>query len=156
MRKKLLLLFLLCCGLPAFAQSAATLLVVTQTDGTKSTFPLAEKPEITFSGNDCVFKSTEAELTVSRANIADFHFIKQSTAINGPETDGIYAELIAPGTVLIRGVEPADVSVFDVNGTAVRAVVSGTKEALTVSVANLAPGVYILKFASYSLKFVNQ
>ena len=156
MRKKLLFLFLLCCGLPAFAQSAATMLVVTQTDGTKSTFPLSEKPEITFSGNDCVFKSTEAELTVSRANIADFHFIKQSTAINGPETDGIYAEIIAPGTVLIRGVEPADVSVFDVNGTAVRADISGTKEALAVSVANLVPGVYILKFASYSLKFSNK
>ncbi|MCF0219132.1 MAG: T9SS type A sorting domain-containing protein [Muribaculaceae bacterium] len=156
MRKKLLLLFLLCCGLPALAQSAATLLVVSQTDGTKSTFPLSEKPEITFSGSDCVFKSTEAELTVSRAIIDDFHFIKQSTAINGAETDCVYAEIIAPGTVLIRGVAPADVSVFDVNGNAVRADIGGTKEALAVSVANLAPGVYILKFASYSLKFVNQ
>lgn len=160
--KKLLLLFLLGFALAAGAQSTskATMLVIEQTNGQNPAFKLTDLPVMTIEGDNCVFTTKDVTLTVPMADFSYYHFMPEGeyvpTAIEEPETDNIYAELIAPGVVLVKGVDPRDICVFDINGRAVRAEVSGTRDSLTVSVADLVPGVYILRFAIYSLKFTNK
>ena len=61
-----LLLLVLPLGLAA---DTLTSLIVLQKDGTKSTFELATKPQVTFEGTDLKIHSSETDATISLSQI---------------------------------------------------------------------------------------
>lgn len=64
---------------------------------------------------------------------------------------------VTGGTLQLQGAEgDAAVEVYSLNGTAVAATVADEAGAATVDVSSLAPGVYILRAGTKSVKFVKR
>ena len=103
------------------AMNAATQLVVTMTDNTKTTISLAEKPVMTFSATGLTITTADntVKLTAERADVKDFTF---------SEVEGI-------STATIKNSVPA--GLYDING---RLLQKGE-----INLKQLPAGNYILK-----------
>lgn len=153
------LLGLLC---PAMAQQAdnATALVVTLADGSKQTFLLQENPVITLDGQLLRVKSASLETDFERAGVDDFHFETLSTGIDTPEQQELRFVVTGNGKLSIFGLDGGEegrIAVYDAQGRACKAHTRRQGDGVTVSLASLQRGVYVINIGKrQSIKISKQ
>lgn len=138
MKKLFFTLLTVACSV--FASNAATQLMLTLSDGSTPAYALAQKPSITFPGEDMVISTPEATFTYNRKEVVNMVF----TEVNSVESltneqqfsyiDGI---ITSPGS---------QIYVYDMSGAVC------LKGIDTLSVRDLNSGVYIVKTQYHAVK----
>jgi len=139
-----------CCSNMA-AENVITL-VVQKTDGGTESFALADKPEISINGANCVFSCGDNSVSIARTDITEFHFEEVSTAIAAPKSGDTSLRFGADNTVIINGVETSGISVYDLGGRKVNAQTTRNGQETTVSLDGQPKGVYIIKYGNNTIK----
>ena len=146
---KLLLSFMLLfvCA-TAFAQSA---LVVELRDGSSATFLLAEKPRVTFAGEQMDIVSSSASMEINRSDVKNWHFESATTSV-----DDITVEAKATldgNTLIISGItENTAITLYTVSGAVVKR--STVNDGIcTIPLDGLTAGVYFVTYNNTTFKF---
>lgn len=127
-------------------------LVVLHADGNRSTFLLSEKPEVTFSGSDCVFSSESATVTLARTSIADFHFEDAALGIGKVKSGDTLFRIVGKGIVSLVNVSSSAVRVYDLQGKSVKAGIATDGQNTVVSLEQLPSGVYVISYLGNVIK----
>ncbi|MCM1004970.1 MAG: T9SS type A sorting domain-containing protein [Prevotella sp.] len=138
MKKLLFTLFTGACGV--FAMSGATQLQLTLADGSTPAYALAEKPNITFPGDDMVISTSEASVTYSRAEVVNMVFTEVAsvdTLTGEQQFSYVCGVITAPDS---------EICVFNMEGM----VCLQGRESL--SVQDLNAGIYIVKTQNHTVK----
>ncbi|MCM1452631.1 MAG: T9SS type A sorting domain-containing protein [Clostridium sp.] len=128
-------------------------------DDTKLDIPFSENPQIIFDGPDdmtsinIVTSSQTYELCTDQ--VKDLMFLLETASIKSPNAvDGGEIEFI-DGDLLLHVSERSEIVVYDLMGKAV-ARTDAAPGSNRISLSNLPFGVYIISFASYTVKFTKQ
>ena len=132
----------------AFAQST---LVVELRDGSNATFQLAEKPRVTFVGEQLNIVSSSASMEINRSDVKNWHFESATTSV-----DDITVEAKATldgNTLIISGItENAAITLYTVSGTVVKC--STANDGIcTIPLDDLTAGVYFVTYNNTTFKF---
>ncbi len=153
MKNRILLILLLLFPVAMSAQGHNTL-VIEMRDGSSASFPLAEKPRITFSGELMNIVSSTADMEFVRADVRKYRF---ADAITSVEEAAATPETVIDGnTIVISGVpDGTAVTVYTANGVAVMqsTAVCGS---CTLSLENLSTGLYIVNYNNTSIKLLKK
>lgn len=119
-------------------------LKVSLADGSEPTYVLAEKPAITFEGQNMVIKTSDASTEYPRADVINMTFTSEVSSVEDiTNTSSILSYVggvvVAPDT---------DIMVYDLNG---RMCISGHGE---VSLDQLPAGIYIVATPYQTLKVI--
>ena len=149
---KLLLSFMLLfvCA-TAFAQSA---LVVELRDGSSATFLLAEKPRVTFAGEQMDIVSSSASMEINRRDVKNWHFSALPTSIDNAAVDA--KAMLEENNLVISGIsEETTITLYTVSGAVVKrsAVINGN---CTIPLDGLTAGVYLVKYNNTTFKFLKK
>ena len=132
----------------AFAQST---LVVELRDGSNATFQLAEKPRVTFVGEQLNIVSSSASMEINRSDVKNWHFESATTSV-----DDITVEAKATldgNTLIISGIsEETTITLYTVSGAVVkRSTVINSN--CTIPLDGLTAGVYFVTYNNTTFKF---
>lgn len=136
-------------------------LLVTESDGTETSFALADAPVITLDGGMLTVASAARTLSVAIADVADYKFVMREdipTAITNAETAAEALFSLSGGKACVAGLAPGtQVGVYAVDGTRVAAAVAGSDGTVAVDLGALGHGtVYILRTPAASYKVLNK
>ena len=150
----MLLLFAGCC-LPISAQNC---MVIDLSDGSTAHFTLAEKPVITYLGENIKAVSATATIEVARSQVRSIRFEEEeesNTAVGEIATEN--AAIIANGnTITIEGIaDGTRVSLFSINGQAV-ATATATGGSCTIHTDEFAVGIYIINYNNTTIKYLKK
>ena len=151
----LIALFLSLMPLQSHAQEwLATFLVLTETNGTKTEFPLESQPVVTCNGKT---------LSTALTDVLEYSFIQRNVTagINNLPGKGTGKEAATPSfsfhNAEVSGLkEGANVGIYDLNGRLISAVRADAVGHATLNLSSLPKGIYILRTPTKSFKFVNQ
>ena len=146
---KLLLSFMLFFATAtAFAQST---LVVELRDGSNATFQLAEKPRVTFVGEQFNIVSSSASMEINRSDVKNWHFESATTSV-----DDITVEAKATldgNTLIISGItENTAITLYTVSGAVVKRS-TATNGICTIPLDGLTAGIYFVTYNNTTFKF---
>ena len=132
----------------AFAQST---LVVELRDGSNATFQLAEKPRVTFVGEQLNIVSSSASMEINRSDVKNWHFESATTSV-----DDITVEAKATldgNTLIISGItENTAITLYTVSGAVVKR--STANDGIcTIPLDGLTAGVYFVTYNNTTFKF---
>lgn len=150
MKNRILLMLLLSFAVSASAQVHKAL-VVEMRDGSTASFPLAEKPRITFEGELMDIVSSAADMQLVRTDVRKYSFVDAQTSVD--EAFASSEAVIYGNVIIISGVpDRTVVGVYSINGVVVmRAIAVGGSS--TLSLENLPAGLYIVNYNNTSIKF---
>lgn len=146
MRKLILTLALAAAGLTGARAEVVNAVKVTLNNGDTEVFVLADKPKITFDGDDLVVTSPVLTKSYLRSSVKNVTFCIKDLSVSdiaAGETSYTYIDNVfsCPG---------ADITVYNLSGVAVA---NGHE---TVSLAGQADGFYIIKTNFQTLKVVKR
>ena len=132
----------------AFAQST---LVVELRDGSNATFQLAEKPRVTFVGEQLNIVSSSASMEINRSDVKNWHFESATTSV-----DDITVEAKATldgNTLIISGItENTAITLYTVSGAVVKR--STANDGIcTIPLDDLTAGIYFVTYNNTTFKF---
>lgn len=136
------------CG---FSQNAVK---VTPASGESTVFMLGDHPILTFGDAELTFSSDNESVTLDATQIHTFEFTTLSTTgLN--DVNMSFGIVSLNGDVLsLSGFAPGSiVSVYNVNGTLVRDVTTGSDGGVDISLSGLPQGVYVLNSSQIQFKF---
>ena len=149
----MLLLFAGCC-LPISAQNC---MVIDLSDGSTAHFALAEKPVITYLGENIKAVSATATIETARSQVKAIRFEEEesSTAVDEIATEN--AAITANGnTITIEGIaDGTSVTIFSINGQAV-ATTTATGGSCTIHTDEFAAGIYIINYNNTTIKYLKK
>ena len=147
----LLLLMLFAAGASSFAHN---ILVVAMRDGSSAKFMLESKPKITFVGDVMKIVSSGSSMEFIRSDVKNYHFDSEGTAVNETVAE---SNVSFEGNVLVvSGVaENMPVTVYSSAGVVVKqtVVIDGS---CSISLDDLATGLYIVTFNNMTFKFLKR
>jgi hypothetical protein len=149
---------LLALGLLPLGLYAQNTLTVHQKDGEHFSLGFEEKPVVTFTDTELVFKSTKTELRYALAVVAKFTFDDVEDAVIGIKSDATKASItLGECTVSITGAK-ADVTVSLIasDGKQLQTYRAGQDGSLTFSIADLPQGTYIIISESLTCKILKK
>lgn len=143
MKKTYALIAILCCA--AFARAENKALRIEFNDGKTALYSLANKPAVTFEGNDFTIKTSDAETSYPRADVKNFTFVKDESGVKDltDATKYSYSDNVF-------SCEGHAIDVYDMSGVRVA---NGMD---SVSLNGLCDGVYIVRAGKQSIKVVKQ
>ena len=149
---KLLLSFMLLfvCA-TAFAQSA---LVVELRDGSSATFLLAEKPRVTFVGEQMDVVSSSASMEINRRDVMNWHFSALPTSVDDITVEA--KAMLEENNLVISGIsEETTITLYTLSGAVVKrtTVINGN---CTIPLDGLTAGVYLVKYNNTTFKFLKK
>ena len=149
----MLLLFTGCC-LPISAQNC---MVIDLSDGSTAHFALAEKPVITYSGENIKAVSATATIEVARSQVRSIRFEEEesNTAVGEIATEN--AAITANGnTITIEGIaDGTRVTIFSIGGQAV-ATATATGGSCTICTDEFSAGIYIINYNNTTIKYLKK
>ena len=149
--KLFLLLIMLFVGANASAQST---LVVELRNGSKAVFLLAEKPCVTFAGEQLDIVSSSASMEFNRSDVKNWHFADTASSVENIMAEA-KATLDGNSLVVIGVTDDTAITIYTVNGVAAKrsVAINGT---CTIPLDDLSAGVYILKYNNTTFKFLKK
>lgn len=128
-------------------------LIVERQNGTKTTFILAEQPELTFADKALHIsvsgKSTDFEI----GDVKQFYFGDAATDIAAPQADGLRVVCQSDDKIVIEGVGAhAVVQLFALNGTRLTGHASVADGRAEVTLTSLPKGIYLIKINQQTFK----
>ena len=134
--KQLLLALFLCCSLFCFAQNT---LNVHQKDGAVVKYGFSEKPTVTYTEKGIHLATTKVEVDYPFANLENFTFSEEATAID----------------VLTTEMTNDDVRIYNTNGVLLKTV-KQSDGAASFSTSELSKGIYIIKNGKTTYKITKK
>lgn len=156
----LIALFLSLMPLQSHAQEwLATFLVLTETNGAKTEFPLDSQPVVTFEQNNLVVTCNGKTLSTALTDVLEYSFIQRNVTAGINNLPG--KETATPSfsfhNAEVSGLkEGANVGIYGLNGRLISAVRADAVGHATLNLSSLPKGIYILRTPTRSFKFVNQ
>ena len=147
----LLLLMLFAAGASAFAHNV---LVVAMRDGSSAKFMLESKPKITFVGAVMKIVASGSSMEFVRSDVRNYHFDSETTAVTETVADSNVA--IEGNVLVVSGVaDDMAVTVYSSGGVVVKqsTAIDGS---CSISLDDLATGLYIVTFNNMTFKFLKR
>lgn len=142
---------LLLVSMSAVAQ-AQTCLVLQLRDGSKQSFVLEEKPEVTFGNQKVRVSTAKVETAVAMTEVQDFHFAEAESGIPAMMADECRMSYAA-GVVTLCGYE-GTVTLTDVDGRRLRSVQAKAGQSVTLDLSQEAGRVFLLQMGRRSVKLM--
>lgn len=138
-----------------------TYLVVSQTDGSESTFGLETNPVITYGKESIIVTCNGDVLELSLKDVADYHFKVEKAATNveliKDKVDVEDKPHFSFEQAEFKGLKPRErVAIFSINGQLVKQVLADELGVAAIEMKALPKGIYIIKTARTSIKITNQ
>ena len=131
-------------------------LVIWQKNGTKVSYDLDERPKTTFTAEDLVITTATATLSYPLAKIQRYTYEGGALSVKDVKTDGISISHEGDN-VIVKGLTNGKyVTVYSIDGKQLKAKRSDGSDSLTLSLANLPAGVYMIKADEITYKFLKQ
>lgn len=137
-----------------------TYLVVSQSDGTESSYALDTNPLVTFSKEALIVACNGDAVELAIKDVKDYHFTvkKVSTGINDLNADN--PKTSEPSfsfqTAEFKGLKVGDrVAIYTINGQLVKQVIADESGVAGLGLRDLPKGAYILRTPNKSMKIVN-
>lgn len=156
MRKLLFAIMLISFSAISFAQNKEVLSILMK-DGSQVCFLLAEKPLITFAGDDVKVVSDTDEATIKRTLVDRFEFVAEMPTYVEDVEEKIAREQfeLTRNVVHINGLNPGcKVQLFSINGQMVLSVVANENGSVTISIDSLPSGIYLVNYNEITVKFI--
>ena len=150
----LTLLLLLLIAFKASAAADNTVLVVELRDGSATNFLLADKPKVTFTAEQMNIVSCAFSMEFDRADVKNFHFVNDdATSVEAPMEPNAKVE---GNTLMLSGIDDGTaIVIYNTSGLPVKhAVAVGGN--CTVSLDDIASGLYIVTFNNTTFKFLKK
>jgi hypothetical protein len=141
---------LLALGLLPLGLYAQNTLTVHQKDGEHFSLGFEEKPVVTFTDTELVFKSTKTELRYALAVVAKFTFDDVEDAVIGIKSDATKASITTGAKADVT------VSLIASDGKQLQTYRAGQDGSLTFSIADLPQGTYIIISESLTCKILKK
>lgn len=151
MKKLILALFFVLASTAMTWAANARSLVITFADGTQQMFSLSDLPDISMADDKMTITAGSTTAQYDLYTVKTFTFSSTATGINAVTKD----EPSVEGDALIVPSKNAEVKVYALDGTEVRASVSRTDESTVVDLSSLPSGkIYIIRAAGKSVKII--
>ena len=134
-------------AMPALA-AQHNVLVVELRNGNVDNYMLAEKPQVTFSGEKCKIVSSSLTTEYDMANVLQAYFSEDKSSVEAPmeEFTLVFTD---PDTVQLSGVPAGSaVALYSMAGSLLSSVTADANGAATVSLNGLDKGVYVIQTAN--------
>lgn len=131
-------------------------LVIWQKDGSKVSYNLDERPKTTFTTDDLVITTATTTINYPLAKIQRYTYEGGSLSVRDIKADGI--SISHEGDIIIvKGLTTGKtVVVYSVDGKQLMAKRSDGSDSLTLSLAKLPAGVYMIKADEITYKFLKR
>lgn len=131
-------------------------LVIWQKDGTKVSYDLDERPKTTFTSEDLVITTATATISYPLAKIQRYTYEGGGLSVQEVKVDGIIISHEGD-IVIVKGLTNGkSVTVYSIDGKQLKAKRSDGSDSLTLSLANLPAGVYMIKADEITYKFLKR
>lgn len=153
--RNILAALLLLVGGTSFADDYAYLSIV-ETDG-QSEVSISNIKNITFDDTNMIINLTDGnQQKLALSGLTKMFFSDTSTGIQSVAANGKQNSFVLKDGVLhVTGAQGANISVFDVNGKAVRNV-TASKAETEINLSGLTKGVYIVRVGNQTKKVLNK
>ena len=133
-------------------------LIVHLKNGTKQTFMLSSRPNVSFESERFVISQEASNVEFSCENVVRFSFAdKNSSDIRGLQQDGLLISYTDPQHVVIYGVNgKAKVSVTNMEGKVQSCKTNRKDNGLSVSLESLSKGVYVITVDKQNFKIIRK
>lgn len=153
LRTASIIIFLLIMGSET---TLAQRLVIWQKDGTKVSYDLDERPKTTFTAEDLVITTAKATISYPLAKIQRYTYEGGALSVKDVKTDGISISHEGDNVIVKGLTNGKSVTVYSIDGKQLKAKRSDGSDSLTLSLANLPAGVYMIKADEITYKFLKQ
>ena len=128
------------------AEKPVSKLQVELKDGSKEIFLLADKPVITFNGDNCVIDSNTLSASYNMGDILQAIFLDENTKADNITANTIMVDLSDPSMVEISGADPSTiVNVYSITGTIAASGAADENGHASINISDLQKGaVYIV------------
>lgn len=130
-----------------FAQDVGDkfVLKVLMRDGTAASYPLPEKPVITYSGSDMIVTAPNGKFSYNRGQVKELRFDNSISGIDVADTETINV-VINGGVVTVNGIEDArGIKVMDIQSREMSAPMSQMDgQSVKVDLSGLSKNIYIV------------
>ena len=130
-------------------------LVIWQKDGSKVSYNLDERPKTTFTTEDLVITTATTTINYPLAKIQRYTYEGGSLSVRDIKADGISISHEGDN-IIVKGLTMGTVTVYSVDGKQLIAKRSDGSDSLTLSLAKLPAGVYIIKADEITYKFLKR
>ncbi|MCM1111582.1 MAG: T9SS type A sorting domain-containing protein [Clostridium sp.] len=126
----------------------AGLLTVCFANGSKTSFELADEPQVTFEEANIAIRAKGVTTTYPVSDVKQFVF-NETTAVAEVADNETRFSFLTPDCVIVSGIKPAEtVAVASVDGRLVSTTTASGEGIATVQLGELPAGVYIISTAS--------
>ena len=152
--RRLLTMLLLLVAFKASATADNTVLVVELRDGNTANFLLADKPKITFTAQQMNIVSESFSMEFDRSDVKNFHFVKDdATSVEAPVEPNAKVE---GNTLMLSDIDDGTaIVIYNTSGLPVKHTVAVGGNC-TVSLDDIASGLYIVTFNNTTFKFLKK
>jgi len=131
-------------------------LVIWQKDGIKVSYNLDERPKTTFTTEDLVITTASATISYPLAKIQRYTYEGGALSVQDIKADGISISHEGDNVIVNGLANGKSVTVYSIDGKQLRAKRSDGSDSLTLSLANLPAGVYMIKADEITYKFLKR
>ena len=156
LQRFLFLLALLVLAVPLRAADDPVTLVVLTRDNAQHMFVLADKPEVTFEGNDLVVTCVNSTTTFALPDVIRFTYLNATNAVEEITNDETQVNF-KDGMIVVNGLKAnSSVAVYSVDGRLVRQLKAREGGNYRLDLSELPTGVYIVKADRVTYKIVKR
>lgn len=141
----------------AFADNYDYTLRVNLKEGEKVDFLFSRTPVATFTESDMVITADQGTSTVAypMANVANMEIVSTSVAVESIKAESVASFALEADILNGAGLKAdAEVAIFSVNGQMIARTATDSDGRFSISIANLAKGVYVVNAGGVSFKFI--
>lgn len=157
MRTKRIIIALMLATIPLIGCLAESVkfLIVNTTDGTRTSFALAEEPMVSFSNAELSIASNTRTFSISLADVQNFAFSEESTSI---------AEVIKGGSVKLENgfivfsglTAGSRIAVYTQDGKLIKESKAEANGLAVVEISSLPKGILLLHSNNTNIKIINR
>ena len=135
---------------------SAQRLVIWQKDGTKVCYNLDEQPKTTFTTEDLVITTATATISYPLVKIQRYTYEGGALSVQDVKVDGINILHEGDNVIVKCLANGKSVTVYGIDGKQLVTKHSDGSDSLTLSLANLPAGVYMIKADEITYKFLKR
>lgn len=131
-------------------------LVIWQKDGTKVSYDLDERPKTTFTTEDLVITTATATISYPLAKIQRYTYEGGALSVQDIKAGDIRISHEGDNVIIKGLTNGKSVTVYSIDGKQLIAKRSDSSDSLTLSLANIPAGVYMIKVDEITYKFLKR
>lgn len=149
------LAFLLVLMLSLSAKAQVEFLIVNLSDGSTSSFALADHPIVKTLNGQFTVESENIDLSVPISELNSFHFSSDLSGIDEMLTKA--SHFIDKDHIIFNGIKEGNsISIFSVNGTLMAHAAADSDGNADINISNFPTSIYVVSTSSSTFKFIKK